>query len=444
MRASAASSRARGRVLLLAAGAGLEPAAAARAPRRGALCATSRRVRASSRAFVVPEPAPSRPSIRSRSFCAPARSASARATCACASRTSSTREPASRSRSSASACARSARAAPSASRVSVVSMRASSWPAADRLRPRPRPGSRSCRPPWSETQDLGGLDVARGHDQARVGALRQPPASDGRGRRQGDEERLSCGLHACAPLRRTNGGGAVGGEPPQRQLLEVAEELGEVGHRRQHGRRPWRGGGPARSPGRTPGCRRARGASPPGRRGGRRPSRIPRSATRRVTPRTSTRYGQHARDRCRARAPRARTAPGTRAAARARPRTLASSPRSVCGGVLAARLDRLQPLGHLGEARGQDRLVEPALAAEVVADQRLVDAGAGRHGRGRDAVEAALGEERGAGREQRGLGRRRRPSARRCRGPRARRPPRAARSSGPAAGIGIVINQPDG
>ena len=68
--------------------------------------------------------------MRSRSLCAPARSASARATWARASRTSSTRDPARRSRSSASASARSARAASRARRVSVVSIRASSWPAA--------------------------------------------------------------------------------------------------------------------------------------------------------------------------------------------------------------------------------------------------------------------------------------------------------------------------
>src|SRR5439155_25831737 len=56
---------------------------------------------------------------------------------------------------------------------------------------------------------------------------------------------------------------------------------------------------------------------------------------------------------------------------------------------------------HLAERRAHDGAVELSLAAEVIADHRLVDAGLLGDRPNRQAVVAALGEELGAGGQQR-------------------------------------------
>ena len=66
--------------------------------------------------------------------------------------------------------------------------------------------------------------------------------------------------------------------------------------------------------------------------------------------------------------------------------------------------DRLQPLGDRRERGVEDRDVEAPLAPEVVADERLVDPRPGGQVLEGDAVEAPLGEQRGACGHERAAG----------------------------------------
>ena len=63
--------------------------------------------------------------------------------------------------------------------------------------------------------------------------------------------------------------------------------------------------------------------------------------------------------------------------------------------VAASGLGGLESVGNLAKARREHRRVQPALAAEVVADQRLVDAGPAATSSIEHAGVAVLGEQRG-------------------------------------------------
>jgi hypothetical protein len=226
------------------------------------------------------------------------------------------------------------------------------------------------------------------------------------------------------------GRGAVGAQPAERQLLEVAQELGEVGHRREAAARH-----------RTPAGRLGREVvdqAAEEREVHRDRVHAPEDTLAHPAPGHALRHAEDLGDVRQRRgldAVREHLADeqhGERGAPRAHSGKRREQAVQRPARVPALRLGRLQVGGQLGEARDQDRAVEPALAAEVVADQRLVHAGLGGHRSDRDRVEAALGEQPRGGGEQ--------------------RPPRglgvAARAGPPAAaprdGLPGQVNQPDG
>ena len=169
--------------------------------------------------------------------------------------------------------------------------------------------------------------------------------------------------------------GTVGAQPAERELLEVAQELGKGGHRRDAA---GGGGAAARLLGREE-VDHAAEEPEVERRGVDAAEDALAHAALRHPARDAEDLGQVEGvlpgSTPSARAPRAGTAAGTRGAARARARTWRAPRGARCAGVHPG-LDRLQVLEHLGERRREDRAVQPALAAEVVADQRLVDTGA--------------------------------------------------------------------
>ena len=91
--------------------------------------------------------------------------------------------------------------------------------------------SRRCPATLVETQDLGGLDVAGGDDEARrrrpCGRRRRRAATRTAGRGGRDGHSASCARSFAA---RGGHGGSLRGQPPQGQLLEVAEERLRVRH----------------------------------------------------------------------------------------------------------------------------------------------------------------------------------------------------------------------
>jgi hypothetical protein len=226
------------------------------------------------------------------------------------------------------------------------------------------------------------------------------------------------------------GRGAVGAQPAERQLLEVAQELGEVGHRREAAARHRALAGRL--------GREVVDQAAEEREVHRDRVHAPEDTLPHPAPGHALRHADDLGD---VRQRRGLDAVREHLAheqhrelgpALAHAREAEEQRAQRACGVPALRLGRLQVGGQLGEARDQDRAVEPALAAEVVADQRLVHAGLGGHRSDRDRVEAALGEQPRGGCEQRaprGLG------VAACAGP----PAAATRD-----GLPGQVNQPDG
>ena len=228
-------------------------------------------------------------------------------------------------------------------------------------------------------------------------ALRQAPADSG-GEGEGEGGETDTALHARAPLRRGEAAG-LRSQPPQGQLLEVAEEGFRVGqhegHAGLHGRpSPGRLGGEEEDeaahqaeveeegidPAEDTLARPALGQA----------SRDPDDLQQVGQDRLVDPRGEHlAHEEGGEVGPLARE--------------LLEGPEEgpeAVGGALRAGLDRPEPLGQRGEGRLEDRDVEAPLAPEVVADEGLVDAGARGHLLDGDAVEPPLGEQLGPGLQQ--------------------------------------------
>ena len=278
----------------------------------------------------------------------------------------------------------------------------------DRRALRRRPGSRWCRPPsWTPGPPWPRRDRRPRSGPGPGPCGRRRPSPRPRGGRQpwpGTAltlrfmRALLCGEGGTAAFP----GPVPGGSAPRGSGGTRSSPAWGTG--RVPAPRP--GGGPAPWRRRRRGSPRGRSAAGADRRGRKSPSRAPRSARRRDTPMISRRWGSTAGS-----IPVESTSRRKRVGKPGRSRVTCVEGPDVgverLAGVDSTRLDRLQPLGHRGEGRLQDRHVEPALAPEVVADEGLVDARAVGDLLDRDPVEPPLGEQLRAGPEQglpRGLG----------------------------------------